>query len=83
MQTGQRVREEVNKESTDFALIKLMEKLSDGFKPDMLLSDNGNLSEKNRFRSGIEKYYRYNKEQFDKLPPGILFVTVRIPVWIT
>ena len=41
VQTGQRVREEVNKESTDFALIKLMEKLSDGLKPDMLLSDNG------------------------------------------
>ena len=39
----------------------------------MLLSDNGNLSEKNRFRSGIEKYYRYNKEKFDKLPPGMFY----------
>ena len=39
----------------------------------ILLSDDGNLENKNQFKSDIEKYTKYNKQMLDNLPEGLYF----------
>ena len=48
-------------DSLDIGKAKMVERLCEGFKPAMLLSDDGNLKNKNQFKSDIEKYTKYNK----------------------
>ena len=52
---------------------KMIERLCEGFKPAMLLSDNGNLKNKNQFKSDIEKYTKYNKQMLNDIPEGLYF----------
>ena len=49
-------------ESSEGAKKRLMEKLCENFKPQFLLSDDGNLQAKNTWRTAMEKYTRYLRD---------------------
>ena len=57
-------------EGTDVGTAKLLERLYDSFKPTVLLSDDGNLKQKNLFRADMEKFTKYNKTALKDLPEG-------------
>ena len=58
-------------ESLDIGRAKMVERLCEGFKPSTLLSDDGNLKNKNEFKADIDKYYKYNSQMFNDLPEGM------------
>ena len=45
-------------QSLDIGRAKMVERLCEGFKPSTLLSDEGNLRNKNEFKADIDKYNR-------------------------
>ena len=49
----------------------MVERLCEGFKPARLLSDDGNLKNKNKFKGNIDKYIKYNRQMLDELPEGM------------
>ena len=51
----------------------MMEKLSESFKPTILLSDDGNLKAKNEFKAAMDKYYKYNRETIAQLREGMFY----------
>ena len=55
-------------ESIDVGKAKMIERLCEGFKLAVLLSDNGNLKNENQFKSDIDKYTKYNRQMLDDLP---------------
>ena len=55
-----RTREESGRvQNTDISRAKIMEKMSESFRPTTLLADNGNLK---------DKFYKYNKDVIAQLP---------------
>ena len=42
--------------SLDIGRAKMVERLCEGFKPSILLSDDGNLKNKSEFKADIDKY---------------------------
>ena len=56
------VEERGRVQNTDISRAKMMEKLSESFKPTILLSDDGNLKAKNEFKAAMDKYYKYNRD---------------------
>ena len=60
-------------DSLDIGKAKMIERLCEGFKPAMLLSDDGNLKNKNQFKADIDKYTKYNRQMLDELPEGLYF----------
>ena len=38
-----------------------------------MLSDDGNLKNKNEFKADIDKYYKYNSQMFNDLPEGMYY----------
>ena len=52
-------------QSLDIGSSKMVERLCEGFKPSTLLSDDGNLKNKNEFKADIDKYYKYNRQMIN------------------
>ena len=65
--------ERARAQNTDISRAKMMEKMSESFKPTTLLADDGNLKAKNEFKIAMEKYYKYNKETIAQLPEGMFY----------
>ena len=63
----------VGGEGTDVGKAKLLERLCDSFKPTVILSDDGNLKQKNQFRTDMNKFTKYNKTALKDLPEGFYF----------
>ena len=49
----------------EMANARLLEKMCDSLKPNFLLSDNGNLQEKNVWKNAFEKYTNYYRQVAD------------------
>ena len=60
-------------DSLDIGKAKIVERLCEAFKPVRLLSDDGNLKNKNQFKADIDKYIKYNRQMLDELPEGMYF----------
>ena len=67
------VEERGRVQNTDISRAKMMEKLSESFKPTILLSDDDNLKAKNEFKAAMDKYYKYNRETIAQLPEGMFY----------
>ena len=60
-------------EGTNVGKAKLLERLFDSFKPAVLLSNDGNLKQKNQFRKDMETFTKYNESSLNNLPEGFYF----------
>ena len=60
-------------DSLDIGRAKMVERLCEGFKPAMLLSDHGNMKNKNQFEADIDNYTKYNRQMLDELSEGLYF----------